>query len=177
MDTDERRKIVSRIQSRELDPHGLLMDTIKIRHELKPYGQTENDWRCYLIYLKNAEHKGITLAQMATKLVMELEPKITEVELIRDHEKNPLESQALKALRLYQDRYMIRNLAEYFSPGPENRKHDQSVSAGSEADVKCRNRRASRNFSLEYVAMMDRECSTSKQRERELKASLGVDSQ
>ncbi len=29
---------------------------------------------------------------------MELEPKITEVELIQDPEKNPLESQALKAL-------------------------------------------------------------------------------
>ncbi len=28
---------------------------------------------------------------------MELEPKITEVELIRDHKKNPLETQALKA--------------------------------------------------------------------------------
>ncbi len=46
----------------------------------------ENEWRCYLIYLKNAEHKEITLTQMARKLVMELEPKITEVELIRDLE-------------------------------------------------------------------------------------------
>ncbi len=32
---------------------------------------------------------------------MELEAKITEVELIHDHEKNPLEPQALKALKLY----------------------------------------------------------------------------
>ncbi len=75
----------------------------------------ENEWRCYLIYLKNAELKEITLAQMARKLVMELEPKITEVDLISDREKNPLESQALKALRLYlklikQDRYKIKNL-------------------------------------------------------------------
>ncbi len=53
LDADEHHKIVSHIQSRELDPYGLLMDTIKIRHELKPYGLTENEWRCYLIYLKN----------------------------------------------------------------------------------------------------------------------------
>ncbi len=90
LDADEHRKISSRIQSRELDPSGLLMDTIKIRHELKPYGLTENEWRCYLIYLKNVECKEITLAQMAAKLVMEPEPKIIEVELIRHREKNPL---------------------------------------------------------------------------------------
>ncbi len=88
-DTDERRKILSHIQSRELDPSGLLKDTIKIRHELKPDGLMENEWRCYLIYLKNAEHKEITLAQMPRKLVMELKPKIAEVELIHDREKNP----------------------------------------------------------------------------------------
>ncbi len=77
------------------------MDTVKIRHELKPYGLTENEWRCYLIYLKNQERKEVTLAQTPRKLVMDLEPKITEVELIRDQEKNPLEQQALKPLRLY----------------------------------------------------------------------------
>ncbi len=66
------------------------MDTIKIRHELKPYGLMENEWRCYLIYLMNEEHKEITLSQMARKLVNEIEPKITEVELIHDPEKNPL---------------------------------------------------------------------------------------
>ncbi len=88
LDYDERHKIIICIQSRELAPSGLLMDTIKIKHELKPYDLTENDWRCYLIYLKNEEHRKITLSQMARKLVMELEPKITEVELIRDHEKN-----------------------------------------------------------------------------------------
>ncbi len=32
---------------------------------------------------------------------MELEPKITEVELIRDRDKNPLEPQAMMALKLY----------------------------------------------------------------------------
>ncbi len=182
LDAHERRKIVSRIQSRELDPSGLLMDTIKIRHEVKPYGLKENEWRCYLIYLKNEEHKEITLSQMARKLIMELELKITEVELIRDCEKNPLKSRALKALMPYlklikQDRYKIKNLVECFPPGPEKRKHDQSVSSDSEADVKRQNRRASRNSSRESVAKTDRERSTSKQRERELKALLGVDSQ
>ncbi len=51
----------------------------------------ENEWRCYLVFLKNQERKEITLAQTARKLVMELEPKITDVELILDREKNPLE--------------------------------------------------------------------------------------
>ncbi len=92
LDADERHKIVSCIQSIELDPSGLLMDMIKIRHELKPYGLTVNEWRCSLIYLKNKEHKEISLSQMARKLVMELEPKITEVELIHDPEKKPLET-------------------------------------------------------------------------------------
>ncbi len=91
LDADERRKIIARTLARELDPSGLLMDTVKIRHELKPYSLTENEWRCYLVYVKNQERKEITLAQTARKLVMELEPKITDVELILDREKNPLE--------------------------------------------------------------------------------------
>ncbi len=110
------------------------MDTIKIRHQLKPYGLTLNEWRYYLIYLKNEEHNEITLSQMARKLVMELEPKITEFELIRDREKKPLEPQPLKALRLYlklikQDRYKIKNLVECLLPRPAKRKHDQSASS------------------------------------------------
>ncbi len=43
LDADERRKIVNHIQSRELDPCGLLMDMVKIRHKLKPYGLTESE--------------------------------------------------------------------------------------------------------------------------------------
>ncbi len=182
LDADECCKIVSCIQSRELDLSGLLMDTIKIRHELKPYGLTENEWRCYLIYLKNAERKKITLTQMARTLTMELEPKITKVELIRDREKNPFESQALKALRLYlklikQASFKIKTLVECFPPSTAKRKHERSASSDSEADVKRQNRRASRNSSRESVAKTDRECSMSKQRERELEASLGVASQ
>ncbi len=44
LDTDERRKIIAHILARELDPSGLLMDMLKIRHELKPYCLTENEW-------------------------------------------------------------------------------------------------------------------------------------
>ncbi len=93
-----------------------------------------------------------------------------------------MEPRPLKALRLYlklikQDRYKIKNLVECFPPGPAKRKHDQSASSDLEADVKRQNRRASRNSSRESVAKTDRECSMSKQRERELEASLGVDSQ
>ncbi len=53
VDADEHRKIIARILARELDPSGLLMNTVKIRHELKPYSLMENEWRCYLVYLKN----------------------------------------------------------------------------------------------------------------------------
>ncbi len=61
------------------------------------------------MHLKNSERKEITLAQVARKLVMELEPKITEVEIIRDREKNPLESQTLKALKLYLKQIKIKD--------------------------------------------------------------------
>ncbi len=182
LDAGERQKIIARILARELDPSYLLMDTVKIRHELKPYSLTDNEWRCYLIYLNNQECKEVTLAQMARKLVMDLEQKITEVELIRDREKNPLEQQALKALRLYlklikQDRYKIKNLFECFPPSSAKRKHERSVSSDSVIDCKRQNRRASGNSSRESVVKTDRERSMSRQRERELKASLGVDSQ
>ncbi len=113
---------------------------------------------------------------------MELKPKITEVELIRDREKNSLEPRALKALRFYlklikQDRYKIKNLVECFPPSTAKRKYERSASSDSGTDNKRQNRRASRNSSRESVAKTDRERSTSRQRERELKASVGVDSQ
>ncbi len=68
--------------ARDLDLSGHLTNRVKIRHEFKPYGLNENDWRCFLIHHKNIDHKYLTLAQVARRLVMELEPKITEVELI-----------------------------------------------------------------------------------------------
>ncbi len=122
------------------------------------------------------------MAPTTRKLVMELELKIIEVELIRDREKNPLESQALKALKLYlkhikQDRYKIKNLVECFPPNTAKRKHERFASSDSGTDNKCQNRRASRNSLRESVAKTDREHSMSRPRERELKALLGVDSQ
>ncbi len=92
------------------------------------------------------------MAQTARKLVMELEPKITKVELIRDREKNPLEPLALKALRLYlkhikQDRYKIKNLVECFPPSTAKRKHEWSASSDLGTDNKRQNQRASRNSS------------------------------
>ncbi len=59
-----------------------------------------------------------TLAQVARKLVMELEPKIAEVKLIRDCEKNPLEPTAKKEAKLYlnhikMDTYRIKYLVQF----------------------------------------------------------------
>ncbi len=129
LEADDHRKIVERILDRELDPSGILIDEVKVKHELKPYGLNEKEWRCYLIHLKNAGHKNATLAQVARKLVMELEPKISEVELIRDHEKNPLEPHTLKECKLYlnlirTDRYRIKNLVECFPPNPVKRQRE-----------------------------------------------------
>ncbi len=73
---------------------------------------------------------------------MELEPKITEVELIRDREKNPLEPQALKALKLYlqqikQDRYKIKYLVDCFPANTVKWQREKSGSSDLEADSKC----------------------------------------
>ncbi len=38
LEADELRKIVNHILDRELDPSGILVDEVKVRHELKPYG-------------------------------------------------------------------------------------------------------------------------------------------
>ncbi len=113
---------------------------------------------------------------------MELELKITEVKLIRDREKNPLEPQALKALKLYlqqikHDRYKIIYLVDCFRATTAKRQREKSESSNSETDPKRQNRRASRTTSHGTVAKTDREHSISRQREREMKTSLGVDSQ
>ncbi len=79
--------IVQRILDKDLDPSGVLIDVVKVRHKLKSYGLSDREWRCYLLY----HQRYATLAPIARKLIMELEPKIIEVELIWDHEKNPLE--------------------------------------------------------------------------------------
>ncbi len=149
LEADERRKIVEWILNRELDPSGILVDEVKVRHKLKPYGLNDKVWRCFLIYFKNKDYKTATLAQVVRKLVMELEPKITEVELIRDLEKNPLEPQALKACNLYfkhikMDRFRIKYLVDCFLSNPAKRQREKSVSSDSETDIKRQNRSASR---------------------------------
>ncbi len=72
--------------------------------------------------------------------MMELEPKISEVELIRDHEKQPLEPQALKACNLYfkhikTDRYRIKYLVDCFPSNPAKRQKEKSASSDSETDT------------------------------------------
>ncbi len=130
------------ILARDLDPSGILVDEVRVRHEIKPYGLNENEWRVYLLHLtSSSSYKNATLAQVSRKLVMELEPKITEVELIRDHEKKPLEPQALKECKLYlsltkADRHKIKNLVNCFPPNPAKRQREKSGTSDSETDTK-----------------------------------------
>ncbi len=65
LEADNHRKIIASILAMDLDPSGHLIDTVKIRHKLKPYGLNENEWRCFLIHHKNADRKNITFAQVA----------------------------------------------------------------------------------------------------------------
>ncbi len=53
LEAEESRKIVYCILDRELDPSGILVDEVKVRHKLKLYGLNDKEWRCYLIFLKN----------------------------------------------------------------------------------------------------------------------------
>ncbi len=127
-------------------------------------------------------YKNATLAQISRKLVMELEPKITEVELIRDCEKKPLEPQALKECKLYlslikADRHKIKNLVNCFPPYLAKRQHEKPGTSDSETDNKHQNRRASRTSSQGNKETTDRACYMSRQRDRELKATLPIDSQ
>ncbi len=75
---------------------------------------------------------------------MEREPKITEVELIRDREKKPLEPQALKACNLFlkhikTDRYRIKYFVDRFPSNLAKRHREKSVSSDSETDFKHQN--------------------------------------
>ncbi len=68
---------------------------------------------------------------------MELEPRIIEVELIRDREKKPLESQTLMACNLYlkhikMDRYRIKSLVECFPSSTAKRQREKCGSSDSE---------------------------------------------
>ncbi len=57
LEADEHQKVVERILDRELDPSGILVDEVKVRHELKPYGLNDKEWRYHLIFLKNKGQK------------------------------------------------------------------------------------------------------------------------
>ncbi len=109
---------------------------------------------------------------------MELEPKITEVVLIRDHENNPLEPQAcnlyLKNIKM--DKYKITFLVDCFLSNLRKKQREKSASSDLETDTKRQNRSTSRTSSSEKDVKMDRDHSTSRQREGELKTSLAVDS-
>ncbi len=75
---------------------------------------------------------------------MEIETKITEGELIRDHEKKHLEPQALKACNLYlkhfkMDRYRIKYLVDCFLSNPAKRQREKSASSDLETDTKSQN--------------------------------------
>ncbi len=68
---------------------------------------------------------------------MELEPKIIEAELIRDHEKNSFRATALKALKLYlqqikQDKYKIKYLVDFSPANTAKRQREKSGSSDSE---------------------------------------------
>ncbi len=108
LEADKRRKIVGHILDRELDPSGILVDEVKVRHKLKPYGLNDKEWRCYLIFLKNKGTKNTTSAQVARKLMIEFETNITEVKLIRDCEKKALKACKLYLKHIKMDRYRIK---------------------------------------------------------------------
>ncbi len=65
LEIEDCRKIIDCILARDLDPSRHLIDMVKIRHELKPYGLNENEWRCFLIHHMNSDRKNVTLAQVA----------------------------------------------------------------------------------------------------------------
>ncbi len=136
-----------KLEADELDPSGYLVDMVKVRQELSPYGLSDKEWRCYLLHLVNTDRKNATLPQIAMKLVKELEPKISEEELIRDREKNPLEPKAMKGAKLYlslikQDRYKNKFLVDCFLANSAKRQQAKSASSDSGNDTKRQNQRA-----------------------------------
>ncbi len=90
MEAEECRKLVDMILKRDLDPSDYLVNIVKVSHELSPYGLSDREWRAYLLYVVNKEPKKSTLGQISRKLVKEMEPKISEIELTIDHEKETL---------------------------------------------------------------------------------------
>ncbi len=52
LEAGDHRKIIACILARDLDPSRHIIDMVKIRHECKPYGLNENEWRCFLITIR-----------------------------------------------------------------------------------------------------------------------------
>ncbi len=76
------------------------------------------------------------------------------------------------------DRFKIKFLVDYFQANSAKWPREKSGSSHSDIGTKRQDRRASRSSSKGDVDVKtDRDHSTSRQKERELKASLGVDSQ
>ncbi len=182
LEAAEYQKVVDRVLKRELDPSDYIVNIVKVRHELSPYGLSDIEWRYYLLHLVKHDPKKSTLPQIARDLVKELETKTSEIELIIDREKNPLSTKAMKEAKLYltkikQDRFKIKFLVDCFPAYTAKRQREKSVSSDSATYTKRHNRRASRSASKsEDEAKTDKEHSSSKQWDRELKASLGADS-
>ncbi len=104
--------------------------------------------------------RNVTLDKVARKLVMELEPKVREVELIRDCEKNPLVTAAMKEAKLYlnhikTDRYRIKYFVDCFLWYTAKRQLYKSASSDSEPKA------------AEKEGKTYKQSSSSKQRERE----------
>ncbi len=86
LEAAECQKVVDRVLKRELDQSDYLVNIVKMRHKLSPYGLSDIEWRYYLLHLVKLNPKKSTLPQIARKLVKELETKSSEVELIIDQE-------------------------------------------------------------------------------------------
>lgn len=97
----ECRKVIDRVLKMDLNPSDYLVNNVKVRHKLSPYGLSDQEWRCYLLHLVNQDPKKLTLPQVARKLVKELEMKTSDVELTIDYEKDPLSTKAMKEAKLY----------------------------------------------------------------------------
>ncbi len=102
----------------------------------------------------NKDPKRSTLVQVSRKLVKELEPKISEMELIIDCEKQPLSAKAMKHAKLYftkikQDRFKIKFFVDCFPAYSAKWAKDKSVSSDSGSDIKCQDQRSSTSSSKE----------------------------
>ncbi len=67
--------VVTRVLVQDVDPDHNLVNEVKVIHEISPYGLSDIEWRCYILYLVNQD-QGATLTTMSRRLVKCLEAKI-----------------------------------------------------------------------------------------------------